>query len=131
MYIQDIMQYNKFSTDKFFHGNEQVAVFLTEDSPQYYPQPYSTLNQRDFWKITSILSGQGVLVINGHRYPVFPGFVCLIHPQDLTTWELTEPLTLYNVLFQRSSVEKEIQQWVEKNGSSTVYDRSIQKNIKI
>ena len=115
------MRYNKFSTDNFFHGGEQIAVFLTEDSPQSYPQPYSTLNQREFWKITSILSGHGFLVINGHRYPVFPGFVCLIHPQDLTTWELTEPLTLYNVLFQYSLVENEIRQWEKKNDFFAIF----------
>lgn len=115
------MKYNKFSTDHFFHGNEQVAVFLAEDSPQLYPQPYNTLNQREFWKITSILSGHGFLVINGHRYPVFPGFVCLIHPQDLTTWELTEPLTLYNVLFQYSLVENEIRQWEKKNDFFAIF----------
>ena len=115
------MRYNKFFTDHYFHRGEQVAVFLTEDSPQSYPLPYSTLNQREFWKITSILNGHGVLVINGHRYPVSPGFVCLIHPQDLTTWELTEPLTLYNVIFQYSLIENEIREWVEKNDFFAIF----------
>ncbi|MBR2905449.1 MAG: helix-turn-helix domain-containing protein, partial [Lentisphaeria bacterium] len=128
---KNIMRYNKFFTDKFFHGNEQVAVFLREDSPQVFPQPYSTLNQREFWKITSILSGQGVLVINGRRYPVFPGFVSLIHPQDLTAWELTEPLTLYNVLFQRSAVENEIQQWGKKNDFFAIFQAEKQSELSV
>ncbi len=115
------MRYNKFSRNHFFQGNEKIAVFLTEDSPQTYPQPYNTLNQREFWKITLILSGNGILVINGHRYKVSAGFVCLIHPRDLTTWELTDSLILYNVLFQYSIVEEEVKKWAKENEFFTLF----------
>lgn len=115
------MRYNKFSRNHFFQGNEKIAVFLTEDSPQTYPQPYNTLNQRQFWKITLILSGSGILVINGHRYKVSAGFVCLIHPRDLTTWELTGSLILYNVLFQYPVVEDEVKKWAEENEFFTLF----------
>ncbi len=125
------MKYNKFSKNRFFQGNEKIAVFLTEDSPVSYPCPYTTLNQREFWKITTILAGKGVLVINGHRYPVFPGFVCLIHPRDLTTWELTDSLTLYNVLFQYSAVEEEIGKWVKKNDFFALFQKQDLSEITV
>lgn len=118
------MKYNKFSKDHFFHGSQTIAVFLTKDPPHLFPQPYNTLNQREFWKIASIIDGEGVLIINGHRYPVSPGFVCLIHPQDLTTWELTVPLTLYNVIFQYQPVKNEINNWMGKNDFFSIFRTS-------
>lgn len=125
------MRYNKFSKEHYFHGNERAAVFLVEDSPLLYPQPYDTLNQREFWKITSILSGHGFLIINGRRYPVFPGFVCLIHPQDLTTWELSEPLTLYNVIFQDSLISEEIEKWAQKNDFFAIFQTKEQADLTV
>lgn len=125
------MRYHKFSKDHFFHGNEKIAVFLTEDSPHTYPQPYSTLNRREFWKITFILEGSGILVINGHRYNVSAGFVCLIHPQDLTTWELTDSLILYNVLFQYPIVEKEVEQWGKKNDFFAIFQTKELSNLSV
>lgn len=70
-------------------------------------------------------------MLNGRRYPVFPGFVSLIHPQDLTAWELTEPLTLYNVLFQRSAVENEIQQWGKKNDFFAIFQAEKQSELSV
>ena len=126
------MRYNKFSTESYFHSGENVVVFLTEDSPELYPQPYSTLNQREFWKITAVLKGHGFMVINGRRYPVSPGFVCLVHPRDLTTWELTtEPLTLYNVLFRHSAVANEIAAWAEQNDFFAIFQAADHADISI
>ncbi len=126
------MRYNKFSTESYFHSGENVVVFLTEDSPELYPQPYSTLNQREFWKITSVLKGHGFMVINGRGYPVSPGFVCLVHPRDLTTWELTtEPLTLYNVLFRHSAVANEIAAWAEQNDFFAIFQAADHADISI
>lgn len=125
------MKYNKFPKDHFFQGNEKIAVFLTEDSPHTYPQPYSTLNQREFWKITFILEGNGILIINGNRYKVSAGFVCLIHPQDLTTWELTDSLILYNVLFQYSIVEEEVKKWGKKNDFFAIFQTKELSNLSV
>lgn len=115
------MRYNKFSANSFFTGGENVVVFHHIESPNSYPLPYSTLNQREFWKITTVVKGKGFMIINGRRYPVSPGFVCLIHPRDLTTWELTEPLTIYNVLFDHETVAGDIAKWAKYNDFFAIF----------
>lgn len=125
------MNYNKFSADSYFQGSENVAVFQCSESPQLYPQPHSTLNQREFWKVAYVLSGRGKMIINGRHYPVSPGFVCLVHPRDLTTWELTEPLKIFNVIFRHKAVADEISRWAENNDFFAIFREEERADLSI
>lgn len=58
-------------------------------------------HRREFWKITYIVSGKCQMLINGTLYPVAPGTLYLVHPEDETTYILKpgQSVTVYNVLF--------------------------------
>lgn len=88
-----------YQVKKYITQDMQIAIQYTRHTPKDFTVFENKLYKREFWKITYIVSGCGILKINNRRYPVTPGFVCLIHPDDLTTMELTEDIILYNVLF--------------------------------
>jgi len=78
------------------HGRNYKSQF-NEDSDILY--------QREFWKVFYINSGEGILVINSNEYKFGPGFVCLIHPNDLTTFKLkTEFVDIYNIMFSKKAL---------------------------
>lgn len=88
----------------FFSPDLPIAVFRGKNTRAMYNAETHVLYRRDFWKIFYIYSGTGILVINGKRYPFGPGFICLIHPDDLTTFELESDITLSNILFQKKVI---------------------------
>jgi len=99
---------HQFLEENFFRPDWAVSVHLVRHSPDEYPQEYTRLNRRQFWKIMYIVEGHAVMIINNRKYEMSPGSAGLIHPSDLTTFELTEPVRLYNVLFQRNFIENEL-----------------------
>lgn len=88
----------------FFSPDLPIAVFRGKNTRAMYNSETHVLYRRDFWKIFYIYSGTGILVINGKRYPFGPGFICLIHPDDLTTFELESDITLSNILFRKKVI---------------------------
>ena len=99
---------HQFRKDDFFRPGWQISVHLTRNGPDEFPAEYRSLNQRQFWKIMYIVNGHAVMIINNRKYELSPGFVGLIHPSDLTTFELSEKVVLYNVLFQMEFIENEL-----------------------
>lgn len=97
---------------EFFRENLPIAVFAAENRPEVYPYIHKQLQQRAFWQITYIARGQGRTILNGRRYPIYPGFLCLFHPDDLTVWELEEEITLYHVLFRLDFIEDALKRLV-------------------
>lgn len=56
--------------------------------------------RREFWKIVCVISGRGENIVNDARYPVGPGSIFLVHPDDSTTLNIkTEALEIYNIFF--------------------------------
>lgn len=89
----------KFTPGQFFHKGLPFAIFAVKHNPEMFPVGNIQLHTRNFWKITYITEGSGVLRINGRSYSFSPGFVWLSHPDDVTTLELSETIGLYNILF--------------------------------
>lgn len=112
----------KYRIRHYFKKNLPVSVFKAENSPAVYPPGKPEIHQREFWKIVYITKGCGTLLINGRRYPVSPGFVCLSHPDDLTTWELTESITLYNILFLRKFIADDLKRLNNSYGFFSIFD---------
>ncbi|HBE03295.1 MAG: hypothetical protein A2096_03515 [Spirochaetes bacterium GWF1_41_5] len=57
-------------------------------------------NFRDFWKIIYIIKGSGWKYINTRQYPLVPGNIYFVHPEDQTTFEINPPcIEIYNILF--------------------------------
>ncbi len=65
--------------------------------------------QREFWKITHIIRGEGELLLNEVRRPLRPGSLFLIHPGAVTTYSMSTPsLELCNLLFDPALIEHEL-----------------------
>jgi len=61
--------------------------------------------QREFWKIIYVIEGEGRKLINGRLHPLKPGSLYLVHPEDLTSFEIDSPfIEIFNVLFLPSLV---------------------------
>lgn len=114
---------HQFRKDDFFRPGWPVSVHLDTNRPEEYPAEYTRLNQRQFWKIMYIVKGSGTMIVNGRQYSFSSGFVGLIHPLDLTTFELTESIELYNILFQRDFIEQEIRKEYLKEEFFSIFSR--------
>ncbi len=78
--------------------------------------------QREFWKITCILDGQGEVVINDQSYPIAPGSIYLVHPQAVTTYNITgEALELYNILFDLDFLGAELKTLKDERDFFTIF----------
>ena len=117
---------NKFSAKEWIPSELPFVIMLARNGPDVYPQGNPELNQRDFWKIVYIIKGHGIIRINGKQYPVAPGFICLSHPDDLTTFELEEELLLYNILFMQKFIEPELRRIHDPGNFFSVFDQSFQ-----
>lgn len=117
---------NKFEAKNYIPSELPFSIRLDRNGPDVYPCGKPELHQRDFWKIVYIVSGSGILLINGRRCPFSAGFVCLIHPDDLTTWELTEKITLYNILFLQRFIADSLKKWSDSRGFFSIFEPRFQ-----
>ena len=75
-----------FHIEKFVHSSAQY-----DDTMRF---------TREFWKIIYVVSGRGSKIINSSRYPIRPGSLFIIHPEDSTTFVIeSKRLEIYNILF--------------------------------
>jgi transcriptional regulator, araC family len=99
------MQHRIYTAKNFFH--DAFPCFMmekTRNTPQEFSPNSAKVGKREFYKIFYILDGHGSMLINNKSYPFSPGFVGLIHPNDLTTFHLSEEIGLYNILFRRTFI---------------------------
>ncbi len=85
-------KYSFFDSDFPFHIRREI------DLPEDFNE--SKRFRREFWKIIYIVEGFGEKIINEHRHPLRPGSVFMIHPEDVTTFNIkSKQLEIYNILF--------------------------------
>lgn len=113
---------NKFKSKKYIPSELPLSIKLVWNTPDGYPCGDPQRNQREFWKITYVIQGTGIMVINGKRYPVSEGSICLSHPDDLTTWELQAPIQLYNILFMLRFIESDLKRIYDPGGFFAVFN---------
>lgn len=106
----------------FFPPDLPIAVFRGKNTKAMYNSETHVLYRRDFWKIFYIYSGKGILVINGKRYPFGPGFICLIHPDDLTTFELETDITISNILFRKKVIADWLAELKDDNDFFSIFE---------
>ncbi len=109
-----------FRTADYFKDDLPIVVQHISQGPEAFYPPGS-LNRRQFWKILYVVSGEGVLKINGRDYPFGPGFVCLNHPDDLTNLDLEHPIELYNILFLRKTIESDLARLYNDNHFLSIF----------
>ena len=78
--------------------------------------------QREFWKISCIVEGHGDVVINDQSYPIAPGSIYLVHPQAVTTYNISgEALELYNILFDLDFLGTELKTLKDERDFFTIF----------
>ncbi len=107
------MRENIFRSADYFKDDLPIILYLYEHLPRVSPP--EVLNRREFWKISYVVEGTGILRINRREYQFGPGFVYLIHPDDLTNYTLEKPVKVYNLLFRRKFVEGELTRLYDGN----------------
>ncbi len=55
---------------------------------------------REFWEVAYVIEGEGNLLLNELKYPVRPGFVMLMHPDDMTNLQSSVQIVSLQVLFK-------------------------------
>lgn len=87
-----------FRASSFFDREFSFSFRRMHHTPQNYNE--STRHRREFWKIIYVVSGRGEKIINDRRYPLQPGGLFLIHPDDSTTFVIKTPqIEICNILF--------------------------------
>ena len=106
----------------FLPPNLPVAVQRGHNKRSMYNTESRILYRRDFWKIFYIFSGRGTLVINNKHYSFGPGFLCLIRPDDLTTFELDTDIDLSNILFRKREIADFLGELKDENDFFSIFD---------
>ncbi len=67
--------------------------------------------RREFWKVVYVISGHGWKIINDHKFPLSPGSLFVVHPDDNTTYLIeSESIEIYNILFMPELIADGIRQ---------------------
>lgn len=99
------MLHRIYTAKDFFHdGFPHFMMEKTWNTPKEFAPELARIGEREFYKIFYIFDGHGTILINDKSYPISPGFVGIIHPNDFTTFRLSEEIGLYNILFFRSFI---------------------------
>ena len=78
-----------------------ISVLHFKHEFDHYKHPEEERHVRNFYKITLIVKGSGILFCNNREFPLEPGTLYLAHPDDLTSYRIhTQYLELYDVLFK-------------------------------
>ena len=88
--------------------------------------------QREFWKVTYVIDGQGELLLNERRWPLRPASLVLVHPGSVTTYNMTTPtLELYNILFDPVFIERDIEGLKDDFHFFSIFSSSFSQNDNI
>ncbi len=96
-----------YRRNRFFDANFPLAVRHEFNRTEDFNE--SKRFQREFWKITSIVAGEGDFVIDSQKYPVSAQSIFLSHPNATTTYAMKTPvLELFNIVFDPVLIAKEL-----------------------
>lgn len=87
----------RLTSNRFWGGDFHFSIFTVRHTPESHPFQYC----RNFWKIIYVLSGCGAEVIDGAGYALRPDTLFVIHPDDVTRFELAgdSEIEICNILF--------------------------------
>lgn len=87
--------------------------------------------RREFWKIIYVLDGHGEKLINEAQYPLQAGSVFLIHPEDVTTFNIRSPrLEIYNILFMPELISDGLLELRDDFGFFSIMQKNMRRNEK-
>lgn len=85
--------------------------------------------RREFWKICYVISGHAENIINDRSYPIDPGSVYIIHPDDETMYHITSPeLELYNLNFLTEAIRGELSELRSDFAFFSIFERDYDRS---
>jgi len=100
--------FRKYRASEFFLPNFPFAIVHTVNRTEDFNRERRF--KREFWKITYIVSGTGRILISDSAFPIHAGSIFMSHPEAVTTYDMeTTSLELYNILFDRSFLDHDIE----------------------
>lgn len=122
------MKERRYTKQQYFSPGMQVAVYHCITPRKCFEPGCNVRNKRDFWKITYIRHGEGLLITNERPYPFHSGFIFLTRPDDLTTFELQEDVELCNILFFHNTLLPWLNEFGEEDEFFKIFQDSSEQN---
>ncbi len=97
-----------FTARQYIPQDLLISVTRGRHTTLEYPPGNALISRREYWKIAYVVEGSGILRINDIRHHFRPGVLYLCHPDDEMSYELTEPIRLYQILFKRECIAGEL-----------------------
>ena len=105
--MKEGIQHRIYRKTSFFRDDFPFAVRFLENRAEEFN--LSKRFQRQFWKITLVVSGQGYFVVGDRKFPFRRNTLIIVHPNELTTWDISgEKIVLYNILFDKTLIPSDL-----------------------
>lgn len=90
----------KFRSCAFDDARDGLAVLHFHHPFGHYADPKGHRSSRDFFKLTWIVSGEAECYCNDIHFPLKPGYLFLVHPNDQTSYDIHTPvLEIFDLIF--------------------------------
>ena len=90
----------KFRSCAFDDARAGLAVLHFRHPFGHYADPEGHRSSRDFFKLTWIVSGEAECCCNDIHFPLKPGYLFLVHPDDQTSYDIHTPvLEIFDLIF--------------------------------
>ena len=88
------------------------CIFKVRHTAENMPFRY----RRNFWKIVLVLSGHAFQCIDGVNYPIHPNSLFIIHPENITSYQISdnEEIEVCNIVFSSKLLDA-IMPFLSKN----------------
>lgn len=125
--MSDSLKSLYFSSRIFFSPEFPFSIHRTVHTSAEYNE--SIRCQREFWKIIYIISGHGQKIINDRKYPMSPGSLFVIHPDDVTTFQIeSDMIDIYNIVFMPSLISGGIKELKSDFGFFAIFGNDFQSS---
>lgn len=95
---RSLQRLRRYGRRNYFKDNFPFAVEQVSHHAAVFNS--SLRFQREFWKISRVVTGRGFFLVNDEAYPIQKGSVMLVHPDAVTTYQIEEgPLVVDNIVF--------------------------------
>ncbi len=93
----------RLTSNLFWSEDFHFSIFTVRHTPESFPFQYC----RNFWKIVCVLSGSGEEVIDGTAYELQPDTLFVIHPDDVTRFDISgsSEIEICNIIFLPELIE--------------------------
>ena len=118
----------RYKSKRFF--NTEFPFYIGESVSLASLYSKTQIRQREFWKIVYFIEGDGWKIINDKRYPLSPGCLFLIHPDDKTSFSInSESIRVYNILFLPELIQRGLEEISDDFNFFSIFQQNFYDNI--